>query len=103
MATTIRERMLALLTFRERDNEYLSFGDSSELCGEPIWRLAYDHRILFKTHPGFIEVTSDRDVSTPAVSTTFDVKLTSGVRVAVAPGLDAREPARLIATLESRC
>jgi hypothetical protein len=54
MATMIRECLLALPKRRERD--HLSFGDPSELSGEPIWRLAHYHCILFKTHPGLVEV-----------------------------------------------
>jgi hypothetical protein len=57
---------------------------------------------LFKTHPGFVEVTPAREVAAPAAKS-FDVTLTSGVRVAVAPGFDAAELARLIATLDARC
>ena len=101
MATTTRERMLALLKRRER--EHLSFRALSEISGEPVWRLAYYHRVLFKTQPGFVEVTPAFEATSPAASTSFDVTLTSGVRVAVAPGFDSAELARLIAILESRC
>lgn len=101
MATTIRERMLALLKRRER--EHLSFRALSEISGEPIWRLAYYHRILFKTHPGFVEVTPAPEQTATEGSRGFDVTLTSGVRVAVEPGFDAAELARLIATLDARC
>ncbi|MBK6938998.1 MAG: hypothetical protein IPH13_02160 [Planctomycetes bacterium] len=79
--------MLALLKRRER--EHLSFRSLSELSGEPIWRLAYCHRILFKTHPGFVEVTPSREAVVLDSSKSFDVTLMSGVRVAVAPGFDA--------------
>ncbi|MBK6940296.1 MAG: hypothetical protein IPH13_08840 [Planctomycetes bacterium] len=51
MATTIRERMLALLKLRER--EHLSFRALSQFSGEPVWPLAHYHRVLFKRHPGF--------------------------------------------------
>ncbi len=54
MATTIRERMLALLKRRERGG--LSFRSLSEISGEPIWRLAYYHRILSRTHRGVSSV-----------------------------------------------
>ena len=101
MATTIRERMLALL--KRRDREGLSFRSLSEISGEPIWRLANYPRVLFTAHPGFVEVTPARDVATLAASTSFDVTLTSGVRVAVAPGFNAPEIPQLIAILESRC
>jgi hypothetical protein len=100
MATTIRERMLALL--KRRDREGLSFRALSEISGEPIWRLAYYHRILFKTHPGFVEVTPTADVVSDSAKT-FDVTLTSGVRIAVPTGFDASELRRLVSTLDARC
>jgi hypothetical protein len=101
MATTIRVRMLALL--KRRESEGLSFRDLSEISGEPIGRLADYHRVLFKTHPGVVEILPARGTAALESSKSFDVTLTSGVRAGIAPGFDAPELARLIATLESRC
>ncbi len=102
MATTIRERMLALL--KRRDREGLSFRALGEISGEPIWRLAYYHRILFRTHPGFVEVTPTPTADVVSESAkTFDVTLTSGVRIAVPTGFDASELRRLVSSLDSRC
>lgn len=100
MATTIRGRMLSFL--KRRDREGLSFRALSEISGEPIWRLAYYHRVLFKTHSGFVEVTPTADATSDALKI-FDVTLTSGVRIAVPTGFDATELQRLVSTLDSRC
>jgi hypothetical protein len=108
MATTIRERMLARLKRPKSVRGQLKIRDLSELgptevSGEPIWSLAYYHRIVLKTHLGFVEVTPARETVALDSSKSFDVTLTSGVRLAVAPGFDAAELARLIATLDARC
>lgn len=95
--------MLVLLTRRERVRDHLSFRALSELSGEPIWRLAKYHRILFRTHLGFVELAPVRDTLALESAKRLDVTLTCGVRVAVAPGFDAAELARLIATLDARC
>jgi hypothetical protein len=100
MATTIRERMLALL--KRRDREGLSFRALSEISGQPIWRLAYYHRISVQDSRGLRGGHADRRCRI-RLGETFDVTLTSGVRIAVPTGFDASELRRLVSTLDSRC